>query len=398
MFASPLLPFSAMAPSAEEQKHGMVTVRELYSTDLPDFPGPAPNLSISEVEETLALLGDGLPGMSNAMQNGGISNSVPTPFLGPTPDLIPLPLETLEAQQELVRNRRVRACQHLKLALQRRANSRMSSNPSPSFRSESVPSREDLPAVFPWAEPIPHGPPPRRPASQQKRTGSPARGSFCSWTPSQSRMGTSSAPSPDAVPAVFPFPEPIPQGPPSRKPPLHASRVLSSVAPSPSMAQDSSQKYACCSQEFFIDNKTRANTWISECAPKAWFLEHERPVWVQIKHEKAKARRARNRMYRDMPTMPFDLWFEMKQAVETAVTEEKEDEIMCNNLQTELRQHFQELSAQRRSKRFKFSASSKCSEISTGRVFFRRQTAKSVSGSQILPKEVRQSISQSVHR
>jgi hypothetical protein len=39
------------------------------------------------------------------------------------------------------------------------------------------------------------------------------------------------------------------------------------------------------------------------------------PVWVQLKREGERARKARNQIYRDMPTMPFDLWYEMKHLV-----------------------------------------------------------------------------------
>jgi len=66
------------------------------------------------------------------------------------------------------------------------------------------------------------------------------------------------------------------------------------------------------------ENKIRANAWISECAPKTWLLEQERPVWMQTKLWLQRERKSRKEMYRNMPTMPFDLWLQMKQGLEAS--------------------------------------------------------------------------------
>jgi len=160
-------------------------------------------------------------------------------------------------------------------------------------------------------------------------------GPLCS-TPRSSAWSPSEVPptrSPDFVPAVFPFPEPIPQGPPRRWP-LTAratsrahSALYSGASSSASDAPENrSLKYTCAEMSFVSENKQRANGWISECAPKTWVLEQERPVWLQQKHELERKRRARNNMYRNLPTMPFDLWFETKQRQEAAAEASAEAE------------------------------------------------------------------------
>jgi len=159
----------------------------------------------------------------------------------------------------------------------------------------------------------------------------------------------------DYVPAVFPFPEPIPMGPPVRRqsgggPGSVTARSRGDASRADSLrgasVSDSDPSFACTpfaedlkhqaheltTEDPLYDmeawlrvprrervehdpNKEQANAWISQCAPKTWLLEHERSLWKQRKIWFERDLKAKEAMNRNMATMPFDLWLEMKQGL-----------------------------------------------------------------------------------
>lgn len=118
------------------------------------------------------------------------------------------------------------------------------------------------------------------------------------------------------------------------------------------------RKYACAETDFLVENKSRANAWISDCVPKAWILEHERPVWVQLQREGQKARMARLQMYKEMPTMPFDLWFEMRRIVESEENGEARSSEELERTERHLKNLFRRLGMSRKARLRKVSTNS----------------------------------------
>lgn len=303
----------------------MVTIHDLYSLDFPELPGLRASLSAADAGATLEILAAGTG--SRSASRSRASASTATPHLGPSAELVPFSREELEAKCQAVRDARERACEHLRLELQRRTSSRASSGrASCRSRQESsvVADYQSVPAAFPFPEPIPHEAPARRPVSRQ-RTGSPSYAG--SWTSASSRVQgheDSMLAKSDHVPAVFPFPEPIPQGPPAKnlvRPSLHGCtpRASSSMSAAKTPQQLSStreeftsRKEACSTDDFVWENKQRANEWISKFTPHTWLLEQERPYFVRMKLEEERRRKNMASMYQKMPTLPFDLWCEVQ--------------------------------------------------------------------------------------
>eukprot|EP00927_Polykrikos_kofoidii_P050099 TRINITY_DN44037_c0_g1_i1.p1 TRINITY_DN44037_c0_g1~~TRINITY_DN44037_c0_g1_i1.p1 ORF type:complete len:413 (+),score=49.16 TRINITY_DN44037_c0_g1_i1:183-1421(+) len=349
----------------------MITIRELFSDNLPDVDAGG---TAAEKEE--ALHGFLLAGISAASAanphkghifgDQGSRAPLPGPYLGPTPEVAPSS-EVVQAHLQAVKDSRQRVCEHLRNALVKRATSRnANSRPATGRCSSAVSSTApvEVPAVFPFPEPIPKAPP--------SRSSPTTRASSAFAVPRREKHVALRKVVNNAafVPAVFPFPEPIPHCPPERRPPavcaassLSAASTPRSVAParlsprettssrlaviadtphstsigsaSPASMQGVSaedigsnsgtgqrardqiatRKYAVTGNDEeveFDENRERANRWISECAPKTWLLEHERPVWLQWKLKHKRERIARETMFRNMPSMPFDLWLRMK--------------------------------------------------------------------------------------
>lgn len=369
----------------------MVTVPELYSQELPELPRLGPGLSAADAEVALSFLaaesisatsrGGGLSGRGGgAGKRGGSSVLQEKPPLGPSGDVVPFSREQLEAKHEAVKDARERTCEHLRLALQRRAASRLSTRSTscdPTRCHSSATDDSFIPAAFPFPEPIPHGPPERSAAGSRQSTArgpSPFSSRFsagpsagCSSSRSASSRSRAAGGALDGgadayIPAVFPFPEPIPHGPPSAtsrehsKNPFHQSRPASRCAPltdidskapssldgprsssrlagplsarhqtSSTFGASEGRSYFCkkeevAEDEFVKANRQRANDWISQCAPKTWLMEHERPYFVRMKLDEERRRKRWELMYYNMPTMPFDVWCDMKKGDELGWT------------------------------------------------------------------------------
>mmetsp|Transcript_32788 Transcript_32788/g.66264 ORF Transcript_32788/g.66264 Transcript_32788/m.66264 type:complete len:104 (-) Transcript_32788:26-337(-) len=80
---------------------------------------------------------------------------------------------------------------------------------------------------------------------------------------------------------------------------------------------------------------------MSQCVPEACAKKHERPVWMQRRDSVRQRRRAHNGMLQNLPTLPFDLWLEMKLQLEAP------GEIDAQTKHS-LRLYYQELGAARR--------------------------------------------------
>lgn len=99
----------------------VVTVRELFSQELPALPC-SPSLSAEDAEVALSFLA---AGASRAPLGAAILGALPErPPLGPRGGPTPISRAELEARHAAVRDARERTCDHLRLALQRRAASR----------------------------------------------------------------------------------------------------------------------------------------------------------------------------------------------------------------------------------------------------------------------------------
>lgn len=207
----------------------------------------------------------------------------PSPFLGPTPSPCPFSHSALEARTREVVEARRRATRGLQHLLQSRANSRLSSStPVPLPEAAEGPLVPYVPAVFPFPEPIPHGPPPREPAYAQLLA---ARD-----TPSTAR-----SPSPKRSCSV------TPSSPSRRFPEL------------PTDCSTMSEERSRMEADAKLANRRRANAWISECRPEVFLFEHEKELWLQYKNAGQRKRRAHDALLRSMSPMPFDEWEEVEQ-------------------------------------------------------------------------------------
>jgi len=383
----------------------MVTIRELYASGLPD------RSTDPEIVESFLRAGQkavaelALPTCAAGSLNFA---KPPRPFLGPSQDTTP-PARLVESQYEAVKEARQRASEHLRMAVCKRAHAqRAASSRGRETRSAMSGTTDDMriPAVFPFPEPIPRGPPSRelsrrstmssradsRTASRMSAGGMTSRAESL-FSPSPSRLDRSITPgSPDYVPAVFPFPEPIPREAPERLSPRDTSfGGFRSGASSSSSARPSSRKaggqdvselstrpgseasrgasrmsvrfgglpedeetqerskspdrdrrrmprcvvYDDDSMEV-DENRIRANQWITECAPKSFvMLEQERPLWMQTKLFAQRQRKHRDDAFKNMPTMPFDLWLEMKQTLRASAANRELEARAAKKLQDE---------------------------------------------------------------
>lgn len=169
---------------------------------------------------------------------------------------------------------------------------------------------------------------------QHSRCNSRASGSSAktSRAPSRHRRSCMRSPSPKQsvyepnaakVPAVWPFPEPIPHEPPTANTSWQptASTMASTGLAESSWAFESSQlrfpehpyeptTARKVGASFKKANVERANKWISEFKPKVWLLACEKAVWLQHKLEHEEQRKKRNKMLKNtMKTrIPFSSW------------------------------------------------------------------------------------------
>eukprot|EP00931_Biecheleriopsis_adriatica_P011828 TRINITY_DN11290_c0_g1_i1.p1 TRINITY_DN11290_c0_g1~~TRINITY_DN11290_c0_g1_i1.p1 ORF type:complete len:412 (+),score=71.81 TRINITY_DN11290_c0_g1_i1:66-1301(+) len=386
----------------------MVTVHQLFSKELPDPPQDvdahafAPrgeggcSGNYDEASVLASLLSRSQRRHSSPKNQGPLERiRAPRPNLGPSPDVMAFTTEELEEKFEAVKEAQMTVARHYRDALRRKkanAFSRASTATPSSGRywlESSCTNRssdwgEEVPAVFPFPEPIPVEIPSRRPASQQsRRSATPVQyGGSISSRPSSraegfggrtspfSARGNSPSPGPSRptsragaaspdVPAVFPFPEPIPHEVPSRsrsiQPAESAVDEESITGASKSRQLDAwasegeRLKQEVTKSSFLIQNRKKADSWIRETAPQGVFLPYnKRAVWLVMKQEDDTKRKNRNQAMRTMPTLPFDLWCTMKEEEAGAA---RYGEVESADAKLERKLRYQRLGAERRDRR-----------------------------------------------
>eukprot|EP00929_Paragymnodinium_shiwhaense_P114778 TRINITY_DN83290_c0_g1_i1.p1 TRINITY_DN83290_c0_g1~~TRINITY_DN83290_c0_g1_i1.p1 ORF type:complete len:462 (+),score=115.91 TRINITY_DN83290_c0_g1_i1:174-1559(+) len=353
----------------------VVTVREIYAGhDASDGFGD------DAVAEAFLASGPSAITAYNFSEGGSLApTKLPTVHLGPSPEEVAPPKEVIEETWEAVKDQLERTEDRLKLVLAKRAAAKAAQAEASRHASRATTSMsmmgpgspqgaaDYVPAAWPFPEEIPLGPPRRTPGLQEHR---PPSFSSRGPSPAGSVMSRKGRPTPpyafvDHVPAVWPFPEPIPIGPPARR---REAASLSARGHSSSTQKWASSEYSYGSEreeqgmshegasrlsppnvsqaalgtaanrreeETAFDEeawfalprrerlyrdpqKAEANAWIAQCAPKTWMLEHEKPLWMQRKIWFERDLKAKEAMFRNMPTMPFDLWLEMKQGLATS--------------------------------------------------------------------------------
>lgn len=280
-------------------------------------------------------------------------NLPPTvPYLGPPSEQPAYSPDDLEACVEAAEIAADIAIKQLRAALRRRQGLGSESS-TPVHHCSSPDADYDLDheamippeAVFPFPEPIPHAMPSRRPQSQVGHNTNqlpgvsrPTSRAMCSRPVSQaSSKSVGGAAKEVCVPAVFPFPEPIPHAIPTRREADFdtTSTTLfdtqTTIRPTTSQVTSSSgtkrfvdhninhfnegqmKKLEVRSPEFLESHKQRANGWLHETTPRTVYIpRNKRPGWLIQKRDDEKRRMLRNTALRDMPCLPFDLWLEMK--------------------------------------------------------------------------------------
>lgn len=287
----------------------MVSVHQLFSDELPDE-----DLALGSVLEKRRRL-------LQRRQRRSLLQTFPRPNLGFSEDLDVAP-DILEATVEQASIQRAKASRRLRAALLRNGVVPRSSTRSPTRWGSPPPyktSEASVPAVFPFPEPIPQEIPPRRRAIQSRAASSLSARS--SPTPGEERHGSPipSAPSASsrpssrnvpAVPAVFPFPEPIPHEVPQRlrrETPSGAVEIDRKASPEPGGAM----KLRVHDPAFVAEQRRIANGWIQETATAT--AGNGRPgLWLLLKKEMEHQRESHRSAFRNMPCMPFDVWLLMK--------------------------------------------------------------------------------------
>lgn len=73
------------------------------------------------------------------------------------------------------------------------------------------------------------------------------------------------------------------------------------------------RKLKVSEQVWLNEHKKAANRWIKDTTPNGIVLpRNKRQVWVVTRNEAKERRRIRNTAIREMPSLPFDLWLQMK--------------------------------------------------------------------------------------
>jgi len=172
----------------------------------------------------------------------------------------------------------------------------------------TTPASTDVPAIFPFPEPIPQGAPARKagnnssptPASQRPQSEQPYRPSEAA----SPRGGGKSHSSEAGGLESFSF-----------------GGALASPSASTSKAYVSC-KYACGDGAFVEHNRRRANNWISECKPKGMVFDCEKAAWFRHKMERTQNQEFRNHLLRKMQPLPFEDWYQQQIADEAYDAEE----------------------------------------------------------------------------
>lgn len=178
--------------------------------------------------------------------------SLPRPFLGPSPDICPIPPSALEVECEAARQAREQSEEHLRLALQRRALHIRAASPSPRLENRA-------PVVFPCTEPRNH------PRPQTACAGSRSPQSSDVWTSDRTQR---------------------------------------------------SRKSTCRDTSFIEENRKRANGWIAECKPILQNTERPPQEWMLRKLERQRARRIQSEVLKACSQLPFESWLQAREEFE----------------------------------------------------------------------------------
>lgn len=304
-----------------------MSVHQLFSDELPDTedlsklsasryevshhrPEKPQDLAVASLLERQRRLLHRPPRIDPVFRASGI----PKPHLGVTPDPLNVDPAALEARLDGVRHAQARTSQQLTAALlRRRAVSRASA-------SERWTDEESRASASPWPGSTRRSPTPQRFSRRTTPTPTPGPrvGSPRSATPSPvpsrplSRL--------QAVPAVFPFPEPIPHSIPDRRTPSVYSRpVKPSRKEQDELNAGRSRKSKVGMPDFVAKHRRLANSWIGETAPAAERRHGPtKATWLALSREAAANFKRRHAAFRNMPCMPFDVWLLMKREEEIA--------------------------------------------------------------------------------
>lgn len=256
-------------------------------------------------------------------QRRSLLQTFPRPNLGFSEDLDVAP-HILEATVEQASIQRAKASRRLRAALLRNGVVPRSSTRSPTRWGSPPPcktSEASVPAVFPFPEPIPQEIPPRRRSTQSRAASSLS--ARTSPTPGDERLGSPIPSAPSAptsrpssrnnVPAVFPFPEPIPHEVPRRLR-RETPSGAAEIERKPSPEPEGAMKLRVHDPAFVAEQRRIANGWIQETAPQGAVRNGKRPgaLWLLLKKEMEHQRERHRTAFRNMPCMPFDVWLLMK--------------------------------------------------------------------------------------
>lgn len=86
-----------------------------------------------------------------------------------------------------------------------------------------------------------------------------------------------------------------------------------------------SGKYACGDTELKVENRRRANNWISECKPRGIVFDCEKSFWFRQKVERKKNQEHRSMLLHKMPPLPFEDWFQEQQLLQAGKDAGEED-------------------------------------------------------------------------
>jgi len=303
----------------------MRTCNEFFSVDITEFPGMVPGIGSSKAGTTLDILSSAMRPDWTAFGAGSKGMRGPTISLGPTPELGGVSLEDLETRYQVACEVREHASAHLREALTR--HFRSSSRADTSTRATSRASGLSASRAS------------TRLSSNMDFTSERA------WPSSSSRPASRIEERPaDFVPAVWPFPEPIPHEAPEWRPPSqplpvvtshelsaerHSERRRTTVQPLSGRLMSSvsgrERRNLIENDDFIAAHRDLANSWISACKPDTWIPKGKEELWQMVGKERREGCRQRAKMLANMERLPFNEWLKDVEEVERALKQEQSD-------------------------------------------------------------------------